>query len=28
MCVGFTHGSRIVVQLSGTGTQGAILRVY
>jgi phosphoglucomutase len=26
--IGFTDGSRIVVRLSGTGTQGATLRVY
>jgi phosphoglucomutase len=28
MRVGFTDGSRIVMRLSGTGTQGATLRVY
>ncbi|MBE9034324.1 alpha-D-glucose phosphate-specific phosphoglucomutase [aff. Roholtiella sp. LEGE 12411] len=26
--IGFTDGSRIVVRLSGTGTQGATLRIY
>lgn len=26
--IGFTDGSRIVFRLSGTGTQGATLRVY
>jgi phosphoglucomutase len=26
--IGFTDGSRIVLRLSGTGTQGATLRVY
>ncbi len=26
--IGFAHGSRIVFRLSGTGTQGATLRVY
>jgi phosphoglucomutase len=28
MRIGFTDGSRIVMRLSGTGTQGATLRVY
>jgi phosphoglucomutase len=28
MRIGFTDGSRIVLRLSGTGTQGATLRVY
>jgi phosphoglucomutase len=28
MRIGFTDGSRIVFRLSGTGTQGATLRVY
>jgi len=26
--IGFTDGSRFVMRLSGTGTQGATLRVY
>jgi phosphoglucomutase len=26
--IGFTDGSRVVFRLSGTGTQGATLRVY
>jgi phosphoglucomutase len=26
--IGFTDGSRLVFRLSGTGTQGATLRVY
>jgi phosphoglucomutase len=26
--IGFTDGSRIVYRLSGTGTQGATLRIY
>ena len=26
--IGFTNGSRIVFRLSGTGTQGATLRIY
>ncbi len=28
MRIGFTDGSRIVMRLSGTGTQGATLRAY
>jgi phosphoglucomutase len=28
MRIGFTDGSRIVYRLSGTGTEGATLRVY
>ena len=26
--IGFTNGSRIIFRLSGTGTQGATLRIY
>lgn len=28
ICIGFSDGSRLVLRLSGTGTQGATLRVY